>query len=180
MIGKLMKTLTYAVMLTALLSVSACGFKLRADFKPPASAMPIQIIPARAPLISRALNESLEDQGVELFDRRKCPKDKPASACVPQTKVYLRNEKMERRRLSVSSITQRLMEIEMIYRVEMEVRDSKDKVLMPPRTFEFQRDFSYDEDAPLATTAEAEYLRDELYKDMLDSIQRTLRILLNP
>jgi LPS-assembly lipoprotein len=166
------------LLLALLLSLSGCGFQLRGDFNPPATAMPIHIVAEKAPYIATALKNSLEDQGIELFDRSACVKLKPAAACVPQTRIFLRHEELRQRNLSISSITQRLQEVELHYSVEMELRDKQDHILMPPRRFEFQRDFSYDESAPLATAAEAEYLREELRHDMLTTLIRTVRVVL--
>jgi LPS-assembly lipoprotein len=75
--------------------------------------------------------------------------------------------------LSVSDAA-RVQEFLVRYRVELEVVDASNAVLLPLAPIELTRDFSYDETQALGAAAEEELLRKELRREMVQQVLRRI------
>jgi LPS-assembly lipoprotein len=158
----------YFSLITGLLVnlVSGCGFHLRGAV----GDLHIQKVHIQSESAERIANEVkriLTEEGVQVV-----PTTKAA-----QVVVYLRNEAVDGRVLSVSSVSGKQEEIELNYRVEMEVRKPDDTVLLEKQTISLLRDYRFDETAVLAAGAEQETLRDDMFRDIVEQIIRRLQVL---
>ena len=168
----------FAVLCAVLSSLGACGLHLRSSLSLPDTALPVVVTAHNASAVSMRLHAALLDAGIPL-GKAQCaaPAQDEASPCLAaRTVVQLDNEQVERRVLSVSGVTGKQEEIELIHSVTLEVRDGAGKVLAAPRRLRAAREFTYAQDAVLATGAEEEMLRRELAQDLLAEVMRILRV----
>jgi len=145
--------------------LSGCGFHLRGDADFYFSLLHIQS--ESADKIAKELKRRLQDKGVVMVP----------NANLAQAVVYLRNENVDRRVLTISSTSGRLEEFEINYHVEMEVRKPDDTVLIEKQVFSLLRDHLFDETAVLAMGTEEEVLRQDMFRDTVEQIIRRLQIL---
>jgi LPS-assembly lipoprotein len=148
-----------------IISLSSCGFHLRgyADF----DFSLLHIESESADEMAKALKQRLMDKGIHVVPR----------ANMAQAVVSLRNEKVDRRVLSISSTSGRLEEFELNYHVEMAVHKPDGTVLIEKQVFSLLRDHLFDETAVLAMGIEEEVLREDMFRETLEQIIRRLQIL---
>jgi len=149
------------LLITGLLS--GCGFHLRgaADLK----LQKLHIQSESADKIANEVRRFLTEKGVQVVPTSK----------VAQAVLYLRNETVERRVLSVSSTSGKLEEIELNYRVEMEVRKPDNRILLKKQLISLLRDYRFDKNAVLAAGSEEDILREEMQRDVVGQIIRSLQ-----
>jgi LPS-assembly lipoprotein len=145
--------------------LSGCGFHLRGNADFDFSLLHIQS--ESADEIAKELKQRLQDKGVVMVP----------NANLAQAVVYLRNEKVDTRVLTISSTSGRLEEFELNYHVEMEVRKPDDTVLIEKQVFSLLRDHLFDETAVLAMGTEEEVLRQDMFRDTVEQIIRRLQML---
>ena len=155
----------HVALITGLLFLSGCGFHLRGAVSLDLSVVHIQSESANkiAPAVARRLTE----EGVQVVP----------TASTAQAVVYLRNETVDKRILSVSSVSGKLEEYELSFRIEMEVRKPDGTVLMDKQVISLLRDYRFDETAVLAMWAEEEMLRQSMFRDLVAQIMRRLQVL---
>lgn len=149
--------------LTCLLLLNSCGFQLRGNYGFHFSTAYIQA--EAADLIASEVSRTLSEAGIKITS---APKD-------AQIVVFLRNERVDRRVLSVSAASGKMQEIELNGRAELEVRQPDDKVLLETRLLSLLRDYSFDETAVLAMGNEEYVLRLELLRDLVAQVLRSLQ-----
>ncbi len=143
---------------------SGCGFQLRATVV----KIDIQKIYLRsesATQITREIKRILIEQGVKIVQKKE----------EAQVVLYLRNENVNRRVLSVSSSSGKLEEVEINYQVEMEVRKPDNTVLIGKLLLSLSRDYRFNELTVLAAGAEEEILRQDMFHDIVTQIMRRLQ-----
>lgn len=146
-----------------LVLLSACGFQLR-------GAQGFQFTTAflqseSANRVSEAIRYLLVEEGITVV----------ASPTEAQVVIHLSHEATSRRVLSVSAVSGKLREMEVIWRVAVEVRKPDETVLLKRRWIDLSRDYHFDEKAVLAMGAEETILREELFQDIVAQVMRRLR-----
>jgi outer membrane lipopolysaccharide assembly protein LptE/RlpB len=109
------------------------------------------------------LAAALERAGAQIVSQ-------PAQASV---RVRIPVNQMRTDILSVGAAA-RIREFEIRYRVELEVLDAQGEPRMERQVIELTRDYTFDERAALGAEQEAELLRTELQRDMLQHVLRRL------
>lgn len=160
-----LRWLIYCLLLSLL---SGCGFQLRGSV--PMALKTVFVQAENSPRIAADVSRLLVDEGVAL-----APNPKAAQAV-----IYIRNENLMRRFLSISAVTGRIEEMELNLRVDLEARTPQNKVLLEPQNILLLREYSFDQNAILAKDAEEQVLREELYQDITAQIMRRIRAIQFP
>lgn len=159
--------LNNAVRITSLLflcfTLAACGYHLRGSVS--YSIERLYIIADSAPNTGREVRRILQEEGVSIVDKK-------ADA---QAVLFLRNEAINGRVLSVSAVSGRLEEVELNAILELEAQKPDGQVLLEARTIRLVRDYSFDETAVLAKDSEERVLREELSRDVVAQVIRSVQ-----
>jgi LPS-assembly lipoprotein len=150
-------------LIIGLLLLHGCGFQLRGSTALTLTKVYLQS--EGADRLTDEVKRVLTDEGVQIT-----PTAKDA-----QVTVYLRQEAIDRRILSVSAVSGKMQEIELNYRVEMEARKPDNKVLLDKQLLSLSRDYTFDETAVLAMGDEEQVLREELFRDIIMQVVRRLQ-----
>ena len=143
--------------------LAGCGFKPRAEVALPDALSRVRIdTPDEFAPLERDLAAALERAGADVVDAA----DGVAVVRIPV-------DAMATEPLSVSDAA-RVQEFLIRYRVELEVVDASNAVLMPLTPIELTRDYSYDETQALGAAAEEELLRGELRREMVQQVLRRI------
>ncbi len=159
--------LNKSVRITSLLllccTLVACGYHLRGSAS--YSVKRLYIIADSAPHAGREVRRILQEEGVSIVDKK-------ADA---QAILFLRNEAINGRVLSVSAVSGRLEEVELNALLELEAQQPDGQVLLEARTIRLVRDYSFDETAVLAKDSEERILREELRRDVIAQVIRSIQ-----
>jgi LPS-assembly lipoprotein len=157
--------LGYILFLIFSLVLNGCGFHLRGktDF----DFSLVHIKSDAADKVAQEVKQRLLDEGVQVVP----------TANAAQIVIHLERESVENRVLTVSSVSGKLEEIELNFRVDLNVHKPDGTVLLEKQRFSLLRDYSFDEKAVLAMWTEGEVLREEMFRDIVTQIMRRLRIL---
>jgi len=154
------------LLLIVLLFISSCGFYLRGSIgELEWQFQSLQIQSEAADRIASELKSRLTEQKLQVL---------PTSDAA-QVVVYLYNETVDRRVLSVSSVSGKQEEIELNYRVEMKISKADDTVLLAKQTISLLRDYRFDPEAVLAAGGEEEVLREDMFNQIVMQIIRQLQ-----
>ncbi len=154
---------SFSIYLLCLLLISSCGFHLRG-----AAKFDLELVHIKsedADTVANELKRLLTAKEIQVLSMEKAA----------QATVHLRNETVERRVLTVSSTSGKQEEMEINYRVEMEVRRPDGSVILPKQSISLLRDYRFDETAVLAMGVEEETLRKDMFRDLLAQIMRRLQ-----
>lgn len=162
-----LRALIYCVLLSLL---SGCGFQLRGSV--PMALKTVFVQAENSPRIAAEVSRLLVEEGVALAPN--------ANAKAAQAVLYIRNENLTRRFLSISAVTGRIEEMELNLRVDLEARTPQNKVLLEPQNLLLLREYSFDQNAILAKDAEEQVLREELYQDITAQVMRRIRAIQLP
>jgi LPS-assembly lipoprotein len=144
-------------------ATTGCGFQLRDEVALPAALQVLRIdSPDPNSALERELEAALERAGARVVEDA-------AGVAV----VRIPADAMATEPLSVSDAA-RVQEFLVRYRVELEVVDASNAVLLPLAPIELTRDFSYDETQALGAAAEEEILRKELRREMVQQVLRRI------
>lgn len=91
-----------------------------------------------------------------------------------QVILYLRQEIVDKRVLSVSAHSGNVAELELNLRISMEIRKPNEEIVSEKQTISLVRDYSFDETAVLAMGTEEEVIREELLHDAVAQVIRRL------
>lgn len=160
-----LRGLIYCLLLSLL---SGCGFQLRGSV--PMALKTVFVQADNSPRIAAEVSRILVEEGVAL-----APNAKAAQAV-----IYIRNENLTRRFLSISAVTGRIEEMELNLRVDLEARTPQNKILLEPQNILLLREYSFDQNAILAKDAEEQVLREELYQDITAQVLRRIRAIQLP
>lgn len=142
-------------------AVAGCGFRLRGQTAlPPGLERPwIEASPDSR--IAEPLRLALVRAGA-----------KPAaSAAEASAVIALLGEEVSTEVLTIGGGA-RIREFRIWHRLRVEARDPAGAPLFPPARFELSRDYNFDERGALAAELEAEQLRQELTRDLLQAVLR--------
>ncbi len=160
-----MKYFTFSIIAISLV-LSNCGFHLRGHGRSGFQFSSAYIQSTSANKIAKSIKLRLMEADVEIS----------SAIDKAQVVIYLSDEDIDRRVLSVSSITGKQEEFELNYRVEMELKKSDGTVLLEKQKISLLRDYLFDEQAVLAMWSEDEILREEMFNDIIEQIIRRLQI----
>jgi LPS-assembly lipoprotein len=145
------------IILIALL-LSACGYHLRGAFELPAGLKNIFLEGGSAPL---------QAQFKKAMDLSSIPIAASAESAGIVIRIY--DEKSERRVLSLAA-TGVANDFELDYRMEYEIVDAKDTLLMARQPLEIKREYYNDQLAVIAKESEETIIKNEMYLQAVRTI----------
>ena len=156
-------------MLTIILTIVGCGFKLRGDFGLPADIQQLQLLAAQknTPL-HRILGKQLQGFNIEVWDNTAS-----ASQINEQVDaiVYLTSDRLERRLLSLFS-TGQVAEYELVYTIKYQIQfPAQDAQEIE---FDVTREYQDDPDAVLAKSRELDLIQYEMRQIAANRIIRQI------
>jgi LPS-assembly lipoprotein len=157
----MLKKLTFAsVLLSLLVVLTACGFKLRGNVELP-PALQDTYIQSKDPFtgMARALRTQLKQSGANLLE------DREAASAI----LTISHERSENRILSVGS-SGKATEYELFDEVTFSLSDKDGKVLIAPQTLRMTRDLVFDQNELLGKISEAE----GIHRQMRASLARQI------
>ena len=154
----------YSVSIFIIFTLAACGFQLRGTYLDELQDANIFISARSASAINREVRMQLQQAGIKLTEN-------PATA---DYTINLKGEQFNKEVLSVSPVTGKVEEFEIIYRVEMDIIDSKSSDVLRSDILKNRRDYAFDELAALSKYEEEEIIRNEIIKDTASQIIRSL------
>jgi LPS-assembly lipoprotein len=155
--------------LTIVLTIAGCGFKLRGDYGLPTGIQQLQLLAAQknTPL-HRILGKQL--QGINIDVR-----DNTASANQINEQmdviVYLSSDQLERRLLSLFSSGQ-VAEYELVYTIKYQIQFPAQDAL--EIEFDVTREYQDDPDAVLAKSRELDLIQNEMRQEAANRIIRQI------
>ena len=153
------------VIFTLLINLNSCGFHLRGAKGLDFSYIYIQSESADA--VAFKVMQLLKERDIQILK----------TADGAQAIVYLRNQGVDERMITISSTTGKIAEFELNFHVDMEVRRPDDTVLLEKRRLSILRDYRFDETAVLAAGVESEMLRQEMFREIVAQVMRRLEVL---
>jgi len=146
--------------------LTACGYHLRGAYQLPKELRAIHL-----------QGESTELR--EQFDKVLQSSAGELASSPDKAGVVIRffNEKMQRRVLSLSA-RGRANEFELDYRLEYELANSGNAVLLPRQLFEVRREYFNDQQDIIAKDIEEKVIRNEMYQQTVRSIINRARLVL--
>jgi LPS-assembly lipoprotein len=165
-----LKTLCLKIcILTIILSIVGCGFKLRGDYGLPAGIEQLQLLAVQknTPLY-RILWKQLQGFNIELLDNTASTKqvDQKIDAI-----VYLTSDKLERRLLSLFS-TGQVAEYELVYTIKYHIQFPAQEA--QEIEFDVTREYQDDPDAVLAKSRELDLIQKEMRQEAANRIIRRI------
>ena len=161
-----MKSVIASLLVIVLLFLNSCGFHLRGssgDLQWQFESVYIQS--ESADRIASELKSRLTEQKLQVL----------STSEAAEIVVYLYNETVDRRVLSVSSVSGKQEEIEINYRVEIQISQADETVLLEKQSISFLRDYRFDPEAVLATGEEEAVLREDMFNQIVMQIIRQLQ-----
>jgi LPS-assembly lipoprotein len=155
--------------LTIVLTIVGCGFKLRGDYGLPTGIQQLQLLAAQknTPL-HRILGKQLQGINIEVWDNTAS-----ASQIDEQVDVivYLSSDQLERRLLSLFSSGQ-VAEYELVYTIKYQIQFPAQDAL--EIEFDVTREYQDDPDAVLAKSRELDLIQNEMRQEAANRIIRQI------
>ena len=155
--------------LTIVLTIAGCGFKLRGDFGLPTGIQQLQLLAAQKNTpMHRILGKQLQGFNIEVWDNTVS-----ASQVAEQVDVivYLRSDQLERRLLSLFS-TGQVAEYELVYTIKYHIQfPAQDAQEIE---FDVTREYQDDPDAVLAKSRELDLIQNEMRQEAANRIIRQI------
>jgi LPS-assembly lipoprotein len=155
----LSRSLRTALVLAAVVLVSACGFHLRHTAALPPGMKKIHLTVAGGGRLERELSRALSNSDVEIVDH--------ASADAADLAVTSNTFRTDS--LTVSG-TARVTEYAVRYHVDFNAKAADGTVIIPSQSVDMSREFSYDATNTIGTASQTEELQRSLIGDMVQSI----------
>jgi LPS-assembly lipoprotein len=152
-------------LLTIMLLIVGCGFKIRGDYGLPANIQQLQLLAVQknAPL-HRILGKQLQSFNIEVLDNT-------ANTSQVDAIVYLTSDQLERRLLSLFS-TGQVAEYELVYTIKYQLQfPAQDAQEIE---FDVTREYQDDPDAVLAKSRELDLVQDEMRREAASRIIRQI------
>ncbi len=140
------------------LLLSACGYHLRGAFELPAGLKNIFLEGGSAPLQAQ-FKKAMDLSSIPIAD----------SAEVAGIVIRIYDEKSERRVLSLAA-TGVANDFELDYRMEYEIVDAKDTLLLARQPLEIKREYYNDQLAVIAKESEETTIKNEMYLQAVRTI----------
>lgn len=155
--------------LTIVLTIVGCGFKLRGDYGLPSGIQQLQLLAAQknTPL-HRILGKQLQGINIDVWDNTAS-----ASQIDEQVDVivYLSSDQLERRLLSLFSSGQ-VAEYELVYTIKYQIQFPAQDALKIE--FDVTREYQDDPDAVLAKSRELDLIQNEMRQEAANRIIRQI------
>jgi LPS-assembly lipoprotein len=155
--------------LTIVLTIVGCGFKLRGDYGLPTGIQQLQLLAAQknTPL-HRILGKQLQGINIDVWDNTAS-----ASQIAQQVDVivYLSSDQLERRLLSLFSSGQ-VAEYELVYTIKYQIQFPSQDAL--DIEFDVTREYQDDPDAVLAKSRELNLIQNEMRQEAANRIIRQI------
>jgi LPS-assembly lipoprotein len=157
-----MKILRNVVIITCVLMLSACGFKMRgeANLSVALQRVHVQVADPFSPL-KRDLDAALARSGAKV-------EDKSGEGIA---EITLANVSLAPIVRSVGA-TAFVNEFSMVYHVELAIADDTGKSLLPLQTIEHSREFTFDQSQAIGTNVEQDEIKKEMERDMVQTVMR--------
>jgi LPS-assembly lipoprotein len=152
-------------LLTIMLLIVGCGFKIRGDYGLPANIQQLQLLAVQknAPL-HRILGKQLQSFNIEVLDNT-------ANTSQVDAIVYLTSDQLERRLLSLFS-TGQVAEYELVYTIKYQLQfPAQDAQEIE---FDVTREYQDDPDAVLAKSRELDFIQNEMRREAANRIIRQI------
>lgn len=160
-----MLTKKAAIFVMALL-LSACGYHLRGAIDLPANMKNVYVEGGSAPLLEQ-FKQVMKSSSVQLVDSRK------GAGIV----IKIFNEDFNRRVLSLSS-RGKSNEFELEYRLDYELANASDALLMARQSVDVRREYFNDQQFVIAKDQEEALIRSEMYRQAVQTIVNRARVAL--
>lgn len=151
------------ILFTALL-LTACGYHLRGSVEMPAGLKNVYL---------EGGSPSFRDQFTSVMNTSSVPLASSPDTAGIIVKIF--NEDSQRRALSLNSAGT-ANDFELDYRLEYELVDSKNKVLMARQPVEIKREYYNDQLAVIAKSNEEALIRNEMYLQAVRTIVNRARV----
>ena len=161
-----MLRIKFTFLFITVLLLSACGYHLRGSIDLPEGLKRIYLSGASSQLTA-GMKKTLKFSGGKLVE----------NAQQAGVVVQIVKETMETRVLSLSA-TGRANEYEIIYTLKFNLLDAKQQLISELRTLEISRDYFNNQEQVLAKNNEAQIIRDEIYRNAVQSVINRARIAL--
>jgi LPS-assembly lipoprotein len=148
------------------LTLTGCGFHLRGA-SPNAAALArttVHLQAGGAPFLAGAMGQALDNFSVPLVAQ-------PSAADLILT---LNNEDFASRVVSFDPETGKVREFELVYQVMVSATDRNGATVLAEEPLNFQRDYTFDDNAVLGAFSQDQTLRLEIARDAADAILRRL------
>ncbi|MDP3588958.1 MAG: LPS assembly lipoprotein LptE [Methylobacter sp.] len=155
-----------AVILGLALLLSACGYHLRGAFQLPENMKTAYIEGSSGPLLEQ-FRQVLKASSANLSSSR-------IGAGIV---IKIANEEFNRRVVSLSS-GGKSNEVELEYRLDYELANAKDALLMARQTVEIRREYYNDQTVVIAKENEENVIRNEMYLQAVHTILNRARVVL--
>jgi len=154
------------VLAIAVLALAGCGFHLRGS-SPNAAALArtsVHLQAGAAPFVASAMAQALNNFSVPLVGQ-------PSAADLVLT---LSGEDFASRVVSFDPETGKVREYELVYQVLVSATDRNGATVLAEEPLNFQRDYTFDDNAVLGAFSQDQTLRLEIARDAADAILRRL------
>jgi LPS-assembly lipoprotein len=155
--------------LTIVLTIVGCGFKLRGDYGLPTGIQQLQLLAAQknTPL-HRILGKQLQGINIDVWDNTASASQLDEQVDVI---VYLSSDQLERRLLSLFSSGQ-VAEYELVYTIKYQIQFPAQDAL--DIEFDVTREYQDDPDAVLAKSRELNLIQNEMRQEAANRIIRQI------
>ncbi|MGK0305689.1 MAG: LPS-assembly lipoprotein [Gammaproteobacteria bacterium] len=155
--------------LTIVLTIVGCGFKLRGDYGLPTGIQQLQLLAAQknTPL-HRILGKQLQGINIDVWDNTASASQLDEQVDVI---VYLSSDQLERRLLSLFSSGQ-VAEYELVYTIKYQIQFPAQDAL--EIEFDVTREYQDDPDAVLAKSRELDLIQNEMRQEAANRIIRQI------
>ncbi|MFT6989546.1 MAG: LPS-assembly lipoprotein [Paraglaciecola sp.] len=155
--------------LTIVLTIVGCGFKLRGDYGLPTGIQQLQLLAAQknTPL-HRILGKQLQGINIDVWDNTASASQTDEQVDVI---VYLSSDQLERRLLSLFSSGQ-VAEYELVYTIKYQIQFPAQDAL--EIEFDVTREYQDDPDAVLAKSRELDLIQNEMRQEAANRIIRQI------
>ena len=165
----LKRTFLNVCILTIVLTIVGCGFKLRGDYGLPTGIKQLQLLAAQknTPL-HRILGKQLQGINIDVWDNTASADQINEQVDVI---VYLSSDQLERRLLSLFSSGQ-VAEYELVYTIKYQIQFPAQDAL--EIEFDVTREYQDDPDAVLAKSRELDLIQNEMRQEAANRIIRQI------
>ena len=157
--------LRHSLFLLILASLCACGFELRGSNLEPLKQSKVYVNSSGANNLAREIKNQLQFADVQLA----------RNAAEADYVVDVRNEKFERKVLSISGQTGKVEEYEILYYANFSVTGPGNKTLIKSEPINGQRDFVFVDDSVLGKSDEQSKLQEDIIQQSATTVLRRLR-----
>lgn len=155
-----MKMLRIAAIAVVVLALSACGFQLRGEAKLPADLQRVNVA------VSDAFSPLKRDVEAALARSGATVENAPGDHIAEITLSAVSLAPVVRSVGANATVN----EFSMVYHVELSIRGSDGKTLLPTQVIEHSRDYTFDQTQAIGSNAEQDEIKKGMERDMVQAI----------